>query len=245
MKIKSFTVNLYKKKKLWIIIICALVIALVLILTTFFLVMKESKTIRNKFSKESIFNATSYYAEYEVTVFSNKNQNTYNLREWYYKKDDEYRFKIETIGDGNNFSYFGTNNTLNISANGQINSMNLSNFETKRLNVMSISTFIELYKFIDDKISNQTYEYEKCCKIEERDIDGKKIYTVDINKNIDQKCAICKTYSDILISGMKITKFELILDKNTLTPIQYIIYTEDGKSFMDIIYHNFDVNVDF
>lgn len=238
-----YILNLYKNKRLWIVISIAILIAISLIVITFASVFTISDEIV-KINKEDFINLNSYYAEYELNVYSNKNQNRYYMKEWYNKKsDDDYNFRIETNNDGINFTYIIANNSLSIKSDSQLNYMKLNDYIIDRKNVASISTFLELFKRIAD--TNNTDNKGDCCKIKVEEIDNKVNYSIILNNNSDSNCKICNDYKEITYSGMKISSFELVLDKDSLMPLEYIVYTVDGKTWADIIFTKFDINADF
>lgn len=243
MYIKSFGINIDKSKRLWAIIFAALLVAAILISISFILVFKTSnKASVNKIT--DLFEAKSYYAEYDVKVFSNKNQNDYKIKEWYVKDEEEYKFRIETNNSENNFVYCGNPNSIYIKSDEQLNSLNLQEYNSKRNNLFSISSFMEFLYELNLLIENDSYIGENCCKLKEVEIDKELKYIVSISEacaNCD-KCKICNKFTKI---GMKISKFELVLDKEKIKPKQYIVYDTNGKIYIDIIYNKFLVNEEF
>lgn len=245
MYIRSIGVNLDKSKKLWGIIFCAVLVAVILISLTFFHVFKEGDIIGDtSFTKTQLFQATKYAATYQMTVFSNKNQNTYQMKEWYQKKGDSYQFRIETDNEIGNYVYLGDNHRISIQSPGQINALQVDGISTKT-NVISIATFIELYQAISDVIDNKKVAKKSCCKLEAFEEDDQTRYCVTLDRNSQSRCDICSKYRDIVESGMKIGKFELIVNNKKQTPVEYIVYTTDDKSYLDVLYNNFVINADF
>lgn len=245
MYIKSFRVNIDKSKKLWFIILFALLVAILLIITSFFCVFKTSNNDNQNYTKTQLFNAKSLYAEYELNVFSNKNQNKYKMKEWYVNDENDYKFRIETVTEENKFVYFGTKDTLTIKSDNQLSQINLNNFTNSKANTLSISTFISLYNEINKNIENKEYNVNDCCKIEEIENDDSISYTISLNMENKIKENTCKICSKFYNTGMKISKFELILDKEKNVPKEYIVYNENGDTYMDIIYYKFVINNDF
>ena len=235
-----YIINLYKNKRLWIVILFAIFVAITLIVITFSSVFTISDEIV-KNSKEDFMDLKSYYTEYELNVYSNKNQNKYFMKEWYMEKsNEEYNFKIETNNDGTNFSYILANNSLSVKSDNQLNYMKLNDYIIDRKNVASISTFIDIFRKINT--AENIEKKEDCCKMKIEEEDNKICYSIMLNNNSDKNCSICSDYKEITYSGMKISSFELLLDKENLQPLEY---TVDGKTWADIIFTKFDINADF
>ncbi len=243
MYIKGFKINIDRNKRLWGAILFAIFIAIVLIVFSFIYIFKVSNSnLDNKYTKIQLFDAKSFYAEYRVNVYSNKNKNEYRIKEWYLKNGDEYNFRIEANYGENSFVYLGTNDTISIKANDQISKMDLS-YDSAKSNMLSISTFVELYNEINEQIENNS----KCCNIDEIEHDDNLSYVVKLNsegnKNADTN--FCKICSKFINNGMKVSKFELIIQKGKLIPKEYIIYDNSGNTYIDIMYDNFVINMDF
>lgn len=247
MYIKSFRINIDRSKRVWYIILIALIVALTLIITSFFFIFKNSdNNDSNKYSKRQLFEAKSFYAEYEMTVFSNKNQNKYKMKEWYLKEnEDNYKFRIESDTGDNKFSYFGTKDTLTIKSDNQLSNINLNNIINSKENTLSITTFISLFNEINTSVENKEYNESKCCKIEEIESDDCISYIISLNLENESSETRCKICEKFLKSGMKISKFELVFDKERMIPKEYIVYNTNGDTYIDILYYNFVINNDF
>ncbi len=241
MKVKGICISIFRKTKLKFIILFGIFIAVLLMIVSFILIFKTGENVII-YNKSDIFNATSYYTEYKLKVFSNKNQNEYKIKEWYKKENEGYKFKFETNNENNiNFVYEGDNKNINIYSNEQLNKISFSDIFINKENLISISTFIDVFSKIDRKIEDKEYDVNKCCKILESHEDGKISYKITFNINESKKCDICNRYT----SGMNITQIELIINEETLKPTEYIIYGTNENALYDITYENFDVNVSF
>lgn len=238
-----FILNLDKNKRLWIVISIAILIAISLIVITFTSVFTISDEIV-KLNKKDFIDLNSYYTEYELNVYSNKNQNKYYIKEWYMQKDNgEYSFRMDTNNDGSNFTYILENNSLSITSDNQLNYMKLNDYVLDRKNVASISTFLSIFRKINS--SEKENIEDSCCKLRIEETDDRICYKISLNSNSDENCEICNEYKDLTHSGMKILSFELVFDRDSLMPIEYIVYTIDGKTWADIIFNKFDINLDF
>ena len=221
LKVKSICIGVFKKAKLKYIIVCSILIAIILMIISWFFVF-NNRYYKKKYEKFDIFNANSYFAKYNMRVFSNKNQNEYKINEWYSQDGKDYKFKFETINEeGLNYIYEGDSKSINIYSADQLNKISLND------------TIIQL--------ENNDYETKKCCKLEENEEDGKVSYKIIFNNSSGEKCSICKFVKD----GINISSLELIINSSTLFPIEYIIYGKNGDALYDILYEKFEVNVDF
>lgn len=165
---------------------------------------------------ENIQDVLSYYAEYDMTVISNKNINTYFVKEWYVKNIGS---KFEYL------DYMKNRITIIVKQNKCYikNSGNKAYLITKNLynnkNVASLSFFIDMY--------NTKCECKKNSVIRK----DKKIYTIKPYSN-------CNCYINSLSQDLNINMFELITKSS---PITYIIYSKE-KEYMSILYRNVEIN---
>ncbi|MDD3303518.1 MAG: hypothetical protein PHP54_01205 [Clostridia bacterium] len=238
-----FVLNLYKNKRLWVIISVAILIAMSLIIITFTSVFTISNNIV-KINKNDFLTLQSYYTEYELNVYSNKNQNKYYIKEWYQQNNEsDGKFRLETNNDGSNFTYILANNSLSIQSDNQLNYMKMNDYLLDRKNVASVSTFLAILNKIHNKENSKLNN--ECCKLKIEEVDNKLCYSITLNGNSDKNCDICNEYKNLMYSGMKILSFQLVLDKDSLMPLEYIVYTIDGKTWADIIFTKFNLNAEF
>lgn len=177
----------------------------------------------------NIMNMSSYSAEFEITVKSNKNTNTYTMKEWY------------KTGIGTKQEYLDANNskvtilTLNnktiIQNENQKNAMVLDEYITKYTNLLSINTFINVYEKYKDK---------ECC------FDANSYEKVNnINMILDSVCKMGENCNcDVSEIVKNVSKIELKVDKNTGKPLTYIVYDHNKKECISIVYNKFDINAD-
>ena len=100
-----------------------------------------------------------------MKVLSNKNENNYKIKEWYIKDSDDYKFRIETNNDENNFIYLGNKNSIYIKSEQQISSFNLQNYNLKRNNLLSISSVVEILYNLELLCKKCDGIDKQCCKI--------------------------------------------------------------------------------
>jgi len=186
--------------------------------------------IIGKIGKDNnVLNMTSYYAEFEITVKSNKNVNTYVMKEWY-KKD--VGTKQEYLDSNNDkVTILTLNNKTIIQNENQKNVMVLDENITKYTNLLSINTFLNIY---------QKYKEQECC------FDANSYEKVnDINMILDNVCKMgesCDCDENEVVKH--VSKIELKIDKNTGKPLTYIVYDNDKKECISIVYNKFDINAD-
>lgn len=180
-------------------------------------------------TKDSIFNMDDYYTEYEVTVVSNKNTNTYAMKEWYKKGVGN---KVEYLdSDGSKVHIITREDTIIIKNENQKNILTLDPYLSYYTNVLSISTFMDIYnKSVDGSKCFSANSYEK---------------VNNINMIIDNICKMKENctceYKNIV---KNVSKIELKLDKNSGLPLTYIVYDHNKKECISIVYNKFDINQD-
>ncbi|MDD2627847.1 MAG: hypothetical protein PHR25_05315 [Clostridia bacterium] len=186
------------------------------------------KNIVNKFENNNIFNMNSFYAEYEATIVSNKNQNSYNIKEWY-KNDMGTKFEfIDSSGSSINIMFY--NNKMLIQNIDQKNEMYIDPYITNATNLISIHTFLEIYnKSTKENCCFTALNYEKAH------------YITMILENICKK-KNCKC--DYKEAFRNISKLELKVNKKTKLPITYIVYNNDKKEIISIVYNKFNINAE-
>lgn len=229
--------------KLKIIVISCFIVAGVLIAISFYIVNRAADNCRNMADvllQDNIINPISYNLEYEIIVYGNKTTNRYKAYETYKKEseiDNEY-FKIRTVNeDGVDIMYEINGKNLNISSsNSGPLTFYLEDYNVSKINLYSLSTFIDLYyniKRIDCNCENYIYKNETDTT-----------YLVGIN--IDNSCELESGLMDfrrkVKESGMDISKVELEMSKKDMKPIKYIAYDSNGKAYFEITYENVEFN---
>ena len=231
-----------RNKRLWLIILTALTVAALLIMITMKIVLKDNSDLEyiNQISglkRERVFNAKKYNAKYNATIIGNKTTNKYEFEEEY-EKDEEgkERFKIITKNETQDtITYEISENNLKINCNSQISEYILSDYLVRKTNILSISTFISLYNDIENLVKNSCKELNT--KIEVETKEEKTMFRIIFN-GYDE---IFKSYSDLLNSNKKITKMELSVSNDDGKPLEYTIYDDLDKAFVDIEYSLFDI----
>jgi len=177
--------------------------------------------------KDSIFNMHSYYTEFEITVISNKNTNTYTMKEWYKKDIGTKQEYLDS--ESSKVDIITTKDKTIIKNENQKNILKIDPYLTSYTNILSINTFLDIYnKSTEQSCCFTAASYEKAN---------------NINMIIDN---ICKNTGECKCEYMNIvknvSKVELKLDKNTGLPLTYIVYDNDKKECISIVYNKFDIN---
>lgn len=223
------------KNKVTVVIFCLISVLVILSIVIYTLSMKLNisrgtniKNVIERLSgKSNILDMESYYAQLEITVISNKNTNTYSMEEWY--KEDVGN-KVEYV-DSSNFkvSILTLKDKAIIRNENQKNSLMITPYIVKYTNLLSISTFVKIY--------NESLK-EMCC------FSANSYEKLDnINMILDNVCKMgeecnCEVYEIV----KNVSKIELKLDKKTGQPLTYIVYDNDKKEQISIVYNKFDIN---
>lgn len=170
-----------------------------------------------KLTKKNIHEINFYQTIYDMTVVSNKNINTYFVKEWY----------KENVG--NKFEYLDyMKNTFTVILNKDScyikNSGNKAYLVTQNIygnkNISSMSFFLRMYN-------------TKCnCKKEAYSKNNEDRYIIQVSK--EDSCVL----KDVL-DKLKVDKLELVV-KDGL-PLTYTIYS-GGIEYISIVYRSVDVN---
>lgn len=232
MYIKNIKLTINKDKRLWVIMFIALIIATVLVFYSIFKILKGNINIQNK---ETIFSLNSYDAEYKAVIKSNKNQNTYKIKEEYLQEEKTGKdmFRFEIIDDNNlRFISLYDGENIKIVSDSQIGNFILENYEVNKENLLSIATFISLYNDVMNGLSE-----DFLVRIEEEDI--RTIYKLIVKKTENQ-------VNNTKLSFLKsVSMLELIVNEETNLPMELVIYDNSNNMYIDVIYEKFDINPKF
>lgn len=211
-KIKIFAFNFDTKVK--IIMMCSILISVVIIIYSFYNICIENGIKSESISKkEDFFNIKEYEAQYTVTVNSNKNTNTYKVKEITNILQNEYTYIIDDILNINI-----TNNQINISKENidykyvieKMSDYGNSNF-------MSFSSIINIVNGIKDNTLSGNIK-----KIEN---DGNVVYKIHTD--------------DEIVPNIKDIDVEMSKNEDKINQIK--IYNLDGKEQYLIVFESFIV----
>lgn len=208
-----------KSKGKWITIVTC-----VTLITSIFLLFKIIDKTKNgdAISYKLDLNFKNYYVQYDMTVISNKNINTYNVKEWH--KEDimtkleylDYMKNIVTITlQGKSCSISNSGNTAKLIINNM--------YENK--NITSLSTFGYLYNMVQNCCCSKT-QYVKNEEL---------VVTITFEKG----CG-CGCYE--IVEKLSISSLELILIKGI--PKNYTILDKNKKEYISIVYNIFEKNIE-
>ena len=211
-KIKIFAFNFDTKVK--IIMVCSIIISVVIIIYSFYNICIEngikSKSISNK---GNLFNIEEYEAQYTITINSNKNTNTYKVKEITNILQNEYTYIIDDILNINI-----TNNQINISKENidyKYAIEKMSDYGNS--NFMSFSTVINIINSIrNNSISGNIKKIEN---------DGNVVYKIHTDKEV--------------VSNIKDIDVEMSKNEDKINQIK--IYNLYGKEQYLIVFESFIV----
>ena len=205
----------FNKKYIVIVVITIVVFCSVIAL----MIGKVNKTIGQRIDfNENEINIENYYASYDMTVVSNKNINTYKVDEWYKEGQESKLEYMDSVGNIVTISL--KDNLCSITNSGNIAKFSLENmYENK--NIASLSTFMHIYNLIDGNCMCKKTSYKK---------DNKTCVVVELEEK-----GICSNSKRVKKLG--ISKLELIIENKK--PLNYIIYDENKKEYISIVYNKF------
>ena len=211
-KIKIFAFNFDTKVK--IIMVCSIIISVVIIMYSFYNICIEngikSESISNK---ENLFNVEEYEAQYTITINSNKNTNTYKVKEITNLLQNEYTYIIDDMLNIN-----VTNNQINISKYNidyKYAIEKMSDYGNS--NLMSFSSIINIVNGIKDNTILGNIK-----KIEN---DGNVVYKIHTDNEV--------------VSNIKDIDVEMSKNEDKINQIK--IYNLDGKEQYLIVFESFIV----
>lgn len=225
-----FNISFFRKYKLYIVITLAIIIAVVLMIISFSSVISLPK-INIVVDESDIFNLNSYSAEYVVIEISNKNRNTYKVKEWYKKIFNSEFFKFNSNDELNNeVSYIIANGKIKIQNASQLSTYILNESKLKKTNLYSISTYIDI--ITDNDL--------KCIRINTLNEEENEKYEIILDTKIHDKCSEDCKYNDLFKEGLKLSKIEIILNKNI--PKHILVLNDKNEIYLDINYTKFNLN---
>ena len=213
-------VSLKSKVKWQIIVFC---VSIIILSVSIFLMLGIIKKIKNgDVVKNKInLNFEEYYTQYDMTVISNKNINTYNVKEWH---KEGVMTKMEYLDYMKNVVAITLqNNGCSISNSGNVAKFVINNM-TDNKNIASLNTFGYLYNLNCDNC--------KCVKTQHVK-DDETIIQISFKEGCS--CGCCKIIEDIGIS-----KLELIYIDGM--PKNYTVYDKNKKEYISIVYNTFEKN---
>ena len=145
------------------------------------------------------------------------------------------------IKNNNDIIYYKLkDNNLEISSTSQLNTFKLENYAIDKKNLISLSTFIEIFKLVESNENQNNF-----AKISIEYNDNKIYYSILFdNENKDKiNTDVYNNYISILSDGVIVSKLELSIDKETLKPLEYRVFDDKGSSYINILFKNITINV--
>lgn len=216
-----FNISLKHKAK-WIVITS--IITIIILFISIISMIKLIDKIQNGeiFNKEIDLTFRNYYTKYDMTVISNKNINTYAVKEWH--KAEEIT-KLEYLDYmKNTVTIILENNTCNISNSGNTAKLVINNMIGNK-NIASLSTFGYLYNLDCNKCNCNKEKYIKNDEI---------VVKIEFKEGCDCEC-------NKIIEDIGVHSLELVI-KDSI-PKNYIIYGKNKKEYISIVYNVFDTNI--
>lgn len=202
--------------------VCIIIGIILLISFSFWLIISTEEKLYGKEIeiKDEQINLSKYYASFDMTVISNKNINTYVVKEWY-EKDGKCTLE---------FLDSMKNNVVIINENGVCTITNMDNAANILAsnvglvdNISSFSTFIKLYNNINGKCDCTKTAHSK---------NGETKITINIDGLC--KCTCCNS-----INSKDISKLEVVIKENI--PVTYIVYDKNKNEHISIVYNTFEI----
>ncbi len=222
-----------KTKTTKILIIIAIIILAIFVITKIFIpkTIKKSKIGNNSTSQEIVenfLNISSYEATIEMTVYSNKNENKYKIKQ-IYKKDNSNNNRTENNQEQINTQDYSCQEILEPSNIAGIKIIQEGNKLTLQNSKLNLTNIIENYKYITDSCIDLRSFIEEFTQNEtsKQKEEGDKI--------------ILETKSNT--SNPYIKNRILKLDRKTGNPIQMECKGENQKTTIYIVYNEVKINV--
>lgn len=212
-----------KSKGKWIEIVFT--ITVVILVLGIFLMLKVISKVQNGevFTGELDLRFEKYYTVYDMTVISNKNVHTYNVKEWH---KEGVITKLEYLDYMKNIVTITLQNGMcNISNNGNTAKLVINNMADNK-NIASLSTFGYLYNTDCSSCGCSKTKHVK---------DDETIIRVFFKEGCS--CGCSKMADEISVSSL-----ELILVNNI--PKNYTIYDKNKKEHISIVYNVFETNIE-
>lgn len=173
------------KKMLIIIIFTILLLLIIFFIKNNYKISKHGNNISNKSAdeiKEYILNIESYQANATIIIKSNKNENTYKVKQQYSKENNVYKQEVIEPDNIKGVQFIYDGNILKIENTKLGLSKLYENYNFINSNELSIISFIEDYKAnMNSQIKEEDGRIilEAKVKSENKYVSGKKLY---INK---------------------------------------------------------------
>lgn len=191
--------------------------------------------------EDNIFNMISYEADYTMVVVSNKNTNSYNIKEIY----SDGKTKYEYLDSTNSKVVITINKDKVKVQNENQKNVLIQDFKNVGLNnSISISTFLELYKNKKGVNANNKAQGDELAYMEGLEINEylKNGYLRIIMKAKHHEINGMTDSESFKNMFKDISSIELEIEKKTKLPSTYVVYNKNKKQVVSIIYNKFNIN---
>ena len=212
-----------KSKGKWILIVFG--ISVVIFIVSIFTMLNVIDGIKNGkiFRGELDLSFNEYYIQADMRVISNKNINTYAVREWH----KENYTKLEYLDYmKNKVSIVLKDNNCSIENSGNIAKLTINNMVDNK-NIASLSTFGDMYNNHSDNC---------CCDKQKHIKDNETVITIVLSENCKCSCNCNRIIQDIGVNTLKL----ILVDG---VPKNYIILDKNKKEYISIVYNVFEDKV--
>ena len=216
--------NISLKSKGKLLFITFTITIVILIISIFLMISIINKTKNGKILNDKLdLTFSNYYTQYDMTVISNKNINTYNVKEWH---KEGVVTKLEYLDYMKNIVTITLQNgSCNISNNGNTAKLVINNMSGNK-NIASLSTFGYIY--------NLKHEGCNCSKTQHVKEDE---ITIKIDMKSDCMCECSKFSKELGVSSL-----QLVIVNNI--PKNYIVYDKNKKEYISIVYNMFKKDIE-
>lgn len=212
--------RIFKSKWTYVVFLCLLIVG---VLAINFKV--QHIVLGKRVTPESVLDIFKYYAEYDLTVVSNKNINTYFVKEEY-------------LGDYHKFSFLDSlnyttevtmqNSAVTIKNEKQKNELTFNDFGLNE-SKLCLASIIKVYNIIknEDNNCNCSYEvYEKESSFF--------VYLYACGKAQDESCI------NSILSDTHFSEIQLEIDKKTGAPSEIFVLDKNKNTLNCIVYTKFE-----
>lgn len=212
--------NIFKSKWTFVLLFCLILVG---VLTLNF--KAQHIVLGKKVTLENVLDIFKYYAEYDLTVVSNKNVNTYFVKEEY-------------LGDCHTFSFLDSLNcvtevrvqsgTVTIKNEEQKNELTFNNFGLNE-SKLSLFSIIKVYNII--KEGKNTCDCE--CEVYEKD-GVFNVHIICCGKAEEQYCV------NSILSDIHFSEIQLEVEKETGVPQTIYVLDKNKNTLNCIVYTKFE-----
>ncbi len=182
-------------------------------------------SLGKRITSDDVLRVTPYYAEYDLTVVSNKNVNAYFVKEEFFHEVHTFKY-LDSLGHTTEVSING--NTVTIKNDGQKNTLA---FDTTSISEskLSYSSIAKVYASVKEHKNTCDCSFEMYEKE-----DKFNVYLFACGKAKDENCI------NTLLSDSYFSEIQFELDKKTGIPCTMYVLGKDKNVINCIVYTKFE-----